>query len=152
MAERRTLTFARLDQVMPDVDRLFEGHKTVGQWSLGMICNHLGTALQSSVEGFPGRAPWLVRKTIAPFVKRKILRTGQMTEGIKVPEAFLPKPGLDARAEAEALLVALRFYAARTGPLAEHPFFGRISRDEWTRLHCIHCAHHLSFVHPVSTS
>jgi Protein of unknown function (DUF1569) len=75
-----------------------------------------------------------------------------MTEGIKVPEAFLPKPGLDARAEADALRAALRFYAAHTGPLAEHPFFGRISRDEWTRLHCIHCAHHLSFVHPVSTS
>jgi Protein of unknown function (DUF1569) len=75
-----------------------------------------------------------------------------MAEGIKIPEAFLPKPGLGAGVQAEALRAALRLYAAHTGPLAEHPFFGRISRDEWTRLHCIHCAHHLSFVHPVSTS
>ncbi|MGE5755043.1 MAG: DUF1569 domain-containing protein [Planctomycetaceae bacterium] len=148
MAERRTLTFARLDQVMPDVDRLLEGHETAGRWSLGMICNHLGSAIQGSIAGFPGRAPWLVRKTIAPFAKRKVLRAGRMGEGVKVPEAYLPKPGLDARAEAEALRAALRLYAAHSDPLAEHPLFGRMSRDEWNRLHCIHCAHHLSFVHP----
>jgi hypothetical protein len=71
-----------------------------------------------------------------------------MDEGVKLPKEFLPRPGLDARAEAEALRAALRLYAAHAGPVAEHPFFGRISRDEWTRLHCIHWAHHLSFVHP----
>jgi hypothetical protein len=148
MAERRTLTFTRLDEVMPDVDRLLEAHRTAGHWSLGQICNHLSAALQGSIEGFPIRAPWPVRKLIAPFVKRTLFRTGRMAEGIRLPKVALPKPNLDARAEAEALRAALRFYAAHTGPMVEHPFFERLSRDEWTRLHCIHCAHHLSFVHP----
>jgi hypothetical protein len=148
MAERRTLTFTRLDEVMPDVDRLLEGHRTAGQWSLGQICNHLSGAIQGSVEGFPLRAPWVVRKLIAPIIKRQIFRTGRMTEGVKLPKKFLPKPDLDSRAEAEALRAALRLYAAHSGPMAAHPFFERLSRDEWTRLHCIHCAHHLSFVHP----
>ena len=71
-----------------------------------------------------------------------------MKEGIKLPEKFLPRPGLDARAEAEALRGALNVYSAHAGPLADHPMFGPLSRDEWTRLHCIHCAHHLSFVQP----
>jgi hypothetical protein len=148
MAQRRALTFDRLDQVMPELDRLLEGHRTAGRWSLVLICNHLLTAVQGSVTGFPVSAPWLVRTTIAPFVKRKIVRTCRMAEGVKLPEAYLPRAGLDARAEAEDLRAALHLYAAHTGPLAEHPFFGRLSRDEWTRLHCIHCAHHLSFVHP----
>ena len=33
-------------------------------------------------------------------------------------------------------------------PPAPHPFFGPLTRAEWTRLHCIHCAHHLSFALP----
>ena len=35
MTERRTLTFARLDDVMPEVDRLLAGYEAIGMWSLG---------------------------------------------------------------------------------------------------------------------
>ena len=140
MAERRALTIASLDEVMPEVDRLLGGHKTIGTWSLGQICNHLTSAFKGAIEGFP--------KKVGPVYFRKILKEGIMPEGVKLPEEFLPKPGLDDRAEAEALRAALRFYTAHVGPMAEHPFFGPISRDEWTQIHCIHCAHHLSFVLP----
>jgi hypothetical protein len=148
MAERRSLKFSSLAEVMPDVDCLLQGHRTGGNWSLGQVCNHLSDSLILSVEGFGVKAPWLIRKTLGPIVKRQLFKTGQMREGIKIPEKFLPKPGLDARAEAEALRAALQRYSAHTGPMADHPMFGPLSRDEWTRLHCIHCAHHLSFVHP----
>lgn len=147
-AERRTLTFARLDEVMPDVERLLAGHTTVGNWSLGQICNHLCTAIRGSVEGFPVKAPWLVRKTIAKVIQHRILKSGRISEGMKVPEEYLPKSGLDAHVEAEALRSALRLYITHPGPLADHPFFGPITHDQWTRLHCIHCAHHLSFARP----
>jgi hypothetical protein len=146
--ERRPLAFATLDEVMPDVDRLLQGHRTIGRWSLGQICNHLSDALVLSVQGFGVKAPWILRKTLGPIAKRELYSTGRMREGIKLPEKFLPKPGLDARAEAEALRGALLAYSRHTGPMADHPMFGPLSRDEWTRLHCIHCAHHLSFAHP----
>ncbi len=152
MAARRTLAFSSVDQVMPDVDRLLNGHKTAGNWSLGQICSHLTGTFQSSIEGFPIKMPWLMRATIGKVVKKKILASGKMDEGIKIPERFLPKPGLDDRAEAEALRAALRLYAAHTGPVANHPMFGPMSRTEWDRLHCIHCAHHLSFAHPNGVS
>src|SRR5579872_7094235 len=148
MAARRTLAFTSVDQVMPDVDRLLNGHKTAGNWSLGQICNHLTGTLQSSIEGFPIKMPWLMRVTIGKLAKKKILTSGKMDEGIKIPERFCPKPGLDARAEVEALRAAFRLYAAHAGPVADHPMFGPMSRAEWDRLHCIHCAHHLSFAHP----
>jgi hypothetical protein len=150
MAERRNLTYASLDRVMPDVDRLLEGHTTVGNWSLGQICNHLATTIINSVEGFPLRAPWLLRQTIGRLKRRQVLGSGTIPTGVKLPERFLPKPGLDARAEAEALRAALMLYAANTRPPVLHPFFDQLSREQWTRLHCIHCAHHLSFVLPGS--
>jgi hypothetical protein len=145
---RRPLRFDSLDEVMPDVDRLLRGHRTLGRWSLGQICKHLTGGIVGSVEGFPGRAPWLLRMTLAPIIKRQILATGRMREGVKLPEKFLPRPGLDDRAEAEALRGALQLYAAHTGPMADHPFFGPLDRDTWTRIHRIHCAHHLSFALP----
>ena len=145
--ERRTLDFGSLDQVMPDVDRLLEGHSTIGNWSLGQICNHLATAITGSVEGYPMRAPWIVRKTIGPWVVGRILTTGRFPAWIRLPEKYVPKPGVDARAEAEALRAALRLFASHAGPLAEHPLCG-VSREVWDSLHCIHCAHHLSFAIP----
>lgn len=149
MAERRALTFATLDRVMPDVDRLLEGHETLGQWSLAQMCNHLSTALLMSVEGFPGRAPWIVRTTIGGFARRRILKTGRMATGIRLPVEFQPKPGLDARAEAETLRASLMYYAAHQGPPVVHPLLGKMTRGEWDRLHAIHCAHHLSFARPI---
>jgi hypothetical protein len=145
---RRPLAFATLDEVMPDVERLMEGHRTIGHWSLGQMCNHLADSFTMSVEGFPVRVPWLIRTLFGPVAKRQLFGTGRMQEGIKLPEKFLPRPGLDARAEAEALRGALKVYSAHTGALADHPMFGPLDRETWTRLHCIHCAHHLSFALP----
>lgn len=148
-ATRRSLTFASLDRVMPDVDLLLEGHRTVGDWSLGQICNHLTTTLTWTVEGYPKLAPWIVRKTVGPLVLRRILETGRFPDGLKLPTRYLPKAGLDTRAEAEALRSALWHFAGHPGPLSDHPMAGQISRTDWERFHCIHCARHLSFVLPV---
>ena len=152
-AKRRTLTFASLDEVMPEVDRLLAGHTTVGHWTLGQICNHLTKAITGSVEGFTFRAPWFVRSVVAPLVLRNILKSGRMPEGVKVNAELLPGvSGLDARAEAEALRASLRLLAAHNGPFADHPFFGRLTRAQVERLQCVHCAHHLSFVLPAAPS
>jgi len=145
---RRELTFSALDQVMPEVDRLLVGYKAVGNWSLGQMCSHLTQAIAGSVEGFPGRAPWLLRKTIGPMIIRGILKQGKMREGVQLPEAFRPKPELDDRAEAEAFRAAVRLFASHQGPLAEHPLGVKLSHADWERLHCVHCAHHLSFAIP----
>ena len=125
-----------------------------GQWSLGQTCNHLSTALRFSIEGWPERAPWLLRRTIGPIIGRRILATGLMRDGIALrPESgMIPRPDLDDRAEAEALRGAIPYYQSHADALPEHPFFGPLSRHDWDRLHCIHFAHHLSLLHPTGES
>jgi Protein of unknown function (DUF1569) len=150
MDGRRTMSFSSLAEVMPEVDRLLAGHRTVGHWTLGQICNHLSGGIIGSVDGFPGRLPWIVRKTIGPLIVRSILKTGRMREGVKLPDPYRPKPGVDARAEAESLRAAIRFFGTHAGPFADHPLSGPLTRENWERLHCIHCAHHLSFALPES--
>ena len=98
---RRALSYASLDEVMPDVDRLLRGHTTAGSWSLAQICRHLALSIHCTIDGFPARAPWIVRKTIGRLLLRRILRTGRFVEGMKAPAAYQPAPGPDVRAEAE---------------------------------------------------
>jgi len=148
MSERRSLTIHRIDQVMPEVDRLLDGHTTVGNWSLAQICNHLASSYRMSVEGFGVKIPWLIRATIGRLAKREILGKGEMRTGIKLPEEFRPKPGLDHRAEAEALRAAIAYYLANPTPRAPHPIMGKLTNDEWDRFHCVHAAHHLRFAIP----
>lgn len=149
MAERRNLNFATLDRVMPDVDQLLhEGHETLGTWSLGQICNHLAATIACSVDGFPLKAPWIYRKTLGAVRRRRTFQSGRITPGVQLPDQYCPKPGLDDRAEAEALRATLSYYAGYQEPLALHPIFDALTRAEWDRLHAIHCAHHLSFVLP----
>ena len=152
MDGRRTLAFSNLAEVMPEVDRLLAGHRTVGKWTLGQICNHLSGAIRVSVEGVPFQAPWPVRKLIGPIAKRSVFSKGRMPSGVRLPEKFAPGPGLDARAEAEALRAAIRLFSAEAGPLAPHPLFGPLTIAEWQRFHCIHCAHHLGFAVPEAAS
>lgn len=150
MAKRRILTFDSLDRVMPEIDQLLGGHTLGGHWTLGQICQHLATSLRLTVEGWPARAPWLVRRTIGAWYGRRLLARGVMPAGIKLKEAWGLRPGegLDDRAEAEALRATLRYYSGVQDPFPEHPAFGPLSRPDWDRLHRIHCAHHLSFVWP----
>jgi hypothetical protein len=85
-ATRRTLRFTSLDQVVPDVERLLAGHVTVGRWSLGQICNHLELTVRLSMDGWPERAPWLVRRVFGPVALRLSFWYDWIPEGVKVPE------------------------------------------------------------------
>jgi Protein of unknown function (DUF1569) len=55
MPERRMLDFASMDEIMPDVERLLEGHSTAGQWTLAQILYHLATSIRLRAWGVPDR-------------------------------------------------------------------------------------------------
>jgi hypothetical protein len=148
MPERRTLEFARLDDVMPEVDRLLGGYATAGNWSLGQVCKHLAETMRMSVDGYDFRVPWIFRATAGPVVKRSIFKNRRMMTGIRTAETLVPKADLDDRAETEALRATIAYYRDHPERRVPHPFFGPMTGDEWDRLHLIHSAHHLSFAVP----
>jgi hypothetical protein len=90
--------FHRLDEIMPDVERLMAGHSTVGRWTLAQILNHLASSIQYSIGGFPGRtAPWIVRVTFGKAARWSMLKRGVIPEGAPLPRGFVPQSDLDAR-------------------------------------------------------
>ncbi|MDR3638771.1 MAG: DUF1569 domain-containing protein [Isosphaeraceae bacterium] len=144
---RRPLSYTSLDEVMPDVERLLEGHLTVGQWSLAQICRHLGTVMRRVVD-LPASTPHDPSQWVGEERKRQVFESGLIPEGLPAPAEVLPPEALDARDEAEGLRRAIVHYRASPGPVIPHRLFGPLTKEEWDRLQLIHFAHHLSFAIP----
>ncbi|RME38179.1 MAG: DUF1569 domain-containing protein [Planctomycetota bacterium] len=143
----RRLTFRNLSEVMPEVDRLCRGHRTLRRWTLGQIGRHLANGFHGSIDGFD-----LSRHRIKRTLFRRLLIAYTLRWGI--PERYTVDPGIEPQEPVETetgvreLREALDRYRRHTGPLKPHPLFGEMPRPLWDRIHCIHCAHHLRFVVP----
>jgi hypothetical protein len=148
---RRTLHFNNLDEVMPDVERLLKGHSTVGNWTLAQICRHVATVMRRVVD-LPASTPSDPSQWVSEAEKREVLESGLIQEGLPSPPVLLPAEGLDEREEAEGLRMAIAHYKSSSGPVIPHRIFGPLTKGEWDRLQCIHCAHHLSFARPAEKS
>jgi hypothetical protein len=147
LGPRRALKFNDVSEIMPEVRRLQSTHRTLGKWSAAQICKHLTDSFSGSIDGFS-----LKRHRVKRFLFRRLLYLYTVRCGI--PRDYLVDPGIepaddpDLDEAVEALGRAIARYESQNGPLKPHPLFGRMPRDEWDRIHCIHCAHHLSFVMP----
>ncbi len=150
---RRTLDFASPKLIRPDVELLLRGHRTVGRWSLAQVLNHCAMTANWSIDGFLTKpAPRVVRMVLGGLAKRSMLGKRRIPEGFPLPKPYHPRPGLDLNAEVAAFGVAIDRVIRHEGPFAKHPLFESMSRDEWRVYHCVHCAHHLSFVIPTDQS
>jgi Protein of unknown function (DUF1569) len=133
--------------VMPDVERLLDGHATVGDWSLAQICHHLAATMRRVVD-LPASTPFDSSLWVGEEKKREVLESGLIPEGLPGPQAVMPAEPLGEREEVEGLRQAIAYYKASAGPVVPHRFFGPLSKAEWDRLQLIHLAHHLSFAVP----
>ena len=112
---RRTLRFNSLDEVMPDVERLLEGHSTVGNWSLAQICRHVSTVMRRVVD-LPASTPVNPSQWAPEERKREVLESGMIPEGLPAPPEILPAEGLNEREEAEGLRAAIAHYKSLERP------------------------------------
>lgn len=151
-AERRELKFQNLDEVVAEVERLASGEvRTTGNHSFGQILNHL--ALSHDVAAGRGQAPPppFYMRLMMPLMRRMVINSKPLEPGIKLPakgEAyFWPDKEFDVPATVNYFKESVDYYKSN-GPLAKHPFFGKISKADCDELNCRHAALHLSFVHP----
>ena len=142
MPERRMLDFASMDQIMPDVERLVEGHRMTGRWTLAQVLYHLATAIRLSTQG---NADSSFREASAAR-RERFFRSRRIAEGRSVPHpSLIPPPHADLNIQRKALQETIEHFLSSTGPFPGHPLLGPLSKDEWHQFHCIHCAHHLGF-------
>lgn len=155
MPERRTLTFATLNDAVADAEMLLAvGYEKAGNWDLAQVCGHLSEWLRFPIDGFP-KVPLLlrpvlalVRATIGRNLRAKVLANGFEPGTRTLPQTvFATGNSKDAAAVAKLKETAERF-EAHAGPIHPSPLFGRVTKDEARALQLKHLAHHLSFLVP----
>jgi len=147
--DRRKVKYASLQEVLADAERLSRGNiKALGNWSAGQIFLHLARSMNSSIDGSDARFPWFLRM-MARLMKKKML-AGPMPAGYKSPAgvARAVEPGPTSTEDGLKALRAAITRQERESNRARSPFFGELTRDEWTQLHLNHAALHMSFLVP----
>ena len=153
--ERRTLTFASLDDAVRDAENLLaKGYDRAGNWDLAQCCHHLAVLMAWPIDGFPPMsfpkrvAAWLLKLTIARRWLRKVLQTGVWPTGTPTDERTFAPAGISDADAVEMLKQAVERLQNHTGEFKESPLFGMLDKETLVKLHRIHTAHHLSFLVP----
>jgi hypothetical protein len=126
-----------------------------GKWSPGQVTEHVAIAYELAraiLNGtFSGRsAPRFLRPLIRTIVFNPIVKTGRFKKGAKAPAPFQPTASPASVADLAARLQAAAGAfevdveaAARSGrTFVDHPFFGRVTLSDYSRLQAIHTRHH----------
>jgi hypothetical protein len=147
---RRALRFHSIAEAITDAEAvLSKQYHPVGNWTAGQILDHLARTARIGFEGPHHQAPWFLRTFVAPFMRKKFI-TFSMSPGFQfrpIMEPFRP----DDNADPQTALEQLRMQFSRLekeAPTAPHPFFGKMTHEEWIGLHLRHCELHLSFLVP----
>jgi hypothetical protein len=144
---RRQLHFTSLDEVVADAEQLASSPTTrmLGNWPLGQLLAHLAMAMNRSIDGISFQAPWYLR-LFGRLVKRRVLKRG-LTPGFKLPKDREAGAYPRVTSSQEALTIFRQAVARMRNEKATaiHPFFGRLTHEEWTQFHLRHAELHLSF-------
>ncbi len=154
-AERRTLRFNSIDEMLKELDRIVAADKAgklrcTGNWTAGQVIGHIATWINYGYEGFPSGAhpPWFIRM-ILKFMKKKYVRDG-VKAGVKIPSIPGGTYGQEplSTQEGAAKLRAAMMRIQNRDPVKFHsPAFGEMQHDERVAFQLRHAELHFGFLH-----
>jgi hypothetical protein len=109
----------------------------------------MNKVVRFSMVPLAGKAPSGLKLAGQWVIARVILTAGRMPAGVSGPERVMP-PADVAESAVDDFLAALVEVENFEGEFGVHPRLGRLSRDEYLKLHLIHSAHHLGFLTPTN--
>ena len=144
---RRELRFGSLADILADAESLAAGPtRTLGSWTAAQNIDHVRRLIRVSHAGADFTVPWVFR-LLGRLIKSRVLRSA-FKPGMKTVPAFEP-PAEITMDEAIAAFREEIDLASRPGAMSRpSPFLGRMTHDDWERLHCRHAEHHFGFIIP----
>jgi len=150
-ADRRELRFGRMSDIERDVDRLDAAAsiRNTGNWSPGQVVDHLTKFIDWSIDGFPFRAPAVLR-VFGPMMRDRVLLR-PMKPGFKAPRALsaaMPEANITWDDAVNRFRKCMERIDGGAVMSKRSPVFGELNHEQWNQLHCRHAELHLSFLHP----
>ena len=147
--QQRQLRFARLCDLVADIEQFKGAVRTTGKWTPAQNVTHVALLIKFSLDGFEApNAPLLIRG-VAKMMRWSILNK-PMRSGMKLPKKFnsLKPPESITWDEALAGLKKTIDRIDSGGKRMTHrsPLLGFLEHEEWIQLHCRHAEMHFSFL------
>ncbi|MCH9670334.1 MAG: DUF1569 domain-containing protein [Gammaproteobacteria bacterium] len=116
-------------------------------WSVEAVLHHCAQSIDFSVHGFPRYKPTFLRRTVGSLVARKFLRSGAMSHNRKEAIPGAPQaPGDQTLSDSlDAMRTAIATFRDSTVVPREHFILGRLSREQFERIHVMHAANHFEW-------
>lgn len=151
-SDPRPLHFGTLAELRREVERLAAAGRAgtlraTGEWSPGQILQHLSRPIRFAIDGYPFRAPWLIR-TFGPMLKKRYT-SRTMPSGIRLPKSaapMMPDASVPTEEGASQLLAALDRLDSGERMTHASPVFGPMTHEEWVQLHLRHAELHLGYL------
>lgn len=150
---RRQLNLQSFDDVLAEAKSLSRvGYHRVAKWSLGQICDHVARFMDESIDGFqkpPAMAP-LMRPFLRMMYLGKILRNERMPAKFPTLKELQPDEWADDSKALPQLEAAIARIQAPSAEFVPSPALGKLTPEEWRKVHLWHCQHHLEFLIPAA--
>ena len=147
---RCTLRFNNFDEILDHVHALAaRPTRQLGNWSLGQVCQHLGTSMEQCASAERLFAVSLKWRIFGRLVRGRVLKKG-LPSGFKLPPegaAVLVPPPVSVE-QGLATLKQGMASLEKTSRRVPHPVFGAMNVDQWHQFHLRHAEMHLSFIVP----
>lgn len=158
--DQRACSYKTLDDLSRDLDQIESWYSAgtltcKGNWSEGMIFDHVAKVFSYSIDGYPFKFAAPMRKIVTLMFKKKIMAGAPFPAGIKPPPRFLYSGDVAAASPDndftfEQGIDSLRSVIARVENgerLTEpSPVLGPLTHEEGIRKHLAHAELHLSFL------
>jgi hypothetical protein len=139
VAENRQEILRRLEGLQASANRQW------GKMDPAQALAHCTAAMAVAVGDAPGRQSFL-GKLVTPFIRSQVLGSKPFARNVPTDPSYVVSDERDFARERERLVESVNRLGDR-GPAkadgAVHPFFGRLSGDEWGLLIFKHLDHHL---------
>ena len=145
---RPDLVFNSIDELLADAARLRDGgHEQLGKWTLAMILDHLGKAMNGPWSD-QSRVPWPFSIGARALIHRMVQRDRYPNFTFPVPPGMKPSKTVSLADANAAFCSAAEKVKACTGPVVENTPFGTLPLHDFVKMHLLHGAHHLGFLKP----
>ena len=153
VADRRTLSFNCMADILGDIEMLDAAEKdgksisATGNWTPAQIIEHVLCFIDCSMDGFDFKAPLVLR--IIGWIGRSYILKNPIKPGLRLPAKMsmvIPSPKTtwsDAVSHARKAILRVEAGKHMSKP---SPLLGKMSHEDWVKLHCSHAEMHFSFI------
>jgi Protein of unknown function (DUF1569) len=148
---RRELKFSCENCIIGDIDKLAQGPiETTGNWTAGMIVQHVTQLIELSLDGFPEHYRGALPMRIMAKIMRGRILSKPWSAGYKLPprfEALAPPEDITFEEAHENLRRAIGRLKSEQ-MTAKSAILGEMEHADWMKLHCRHAELHFGFLRP----